>query len=141
MPVSPVVMVASAPTLLVLVGSASSCSLVTTVWRRTFCTSTTGAAPVTVIVSSSPPTRRSAETFAEKPAVRLMPSRMTVAKPVSVNVTLYTPGRSGVSTYRPSVSVTATRCCSMSAGLVAVTVTPGRTAPEVSRTVPAICAS
>src|SRR5882672_11117834 len=40
--------------------------------------------------------------------------------------------------YRPSPSVTAVRTFSMSAGLAASTVTPGRTPPEASRTTPAI---
>ena len=38
----------------------------------------------------------------------------------------------------PLASVTAVRTFSMSAGLAASTVTPGRTAPELSRTTPAI---
>src|ERR671923_211944 len=40
----------------------------------------------------------------------------------------------------PVASVTATRTFSMSAGLDASTVTPGRTAPDVSRTVPVMVA-
>src|SRR3977135_3638559 len=39
---------------------------------------------------------------------------------------------------RPSLSVTTLRTFSMSAGLEASTVTPGRTAPELSLTTPAI---
>ena len=44
--------------------------------------------------------------------------------------------------YRPSPSVTAARVFSMSTGLLASTVTPGSTAPLVSRTMPlkALCA-
>src|SRR4249919_3270172 len=38
--------------------------------------------------------------------------------------------------YRPSPSVTAVRAFSISTGLAASTVTPGRTAPEVSFTTP-----
>src|SRR6186713_230897 len=38
--------------------------------------------------------------------------------------------------YRPSPSVTTARVFSMSAGLAASTVTPGSTAPDVSRTTP-----
>src|SRR5213594_3446734 len=44
-------------------------------------------------------------------------------------------------TYRPAASVTAVRCCSINTGLVAVTVTPGNTAPVASFTIPAIPAS
>src|SRR5947207_13114796 len=40
--------------------------------------------------------------------------------------------------YRPSLSLTTLRTLSMSAGLEAATVTPGRTAPELSLTTPAI---
>ena len=59
----------------------------------TFCvlalwTSTTGVSPVTVIVSSSAPTRSSALTVATKVPVSSMPSRLTVENPGSVNVTV-----------------------------------------------------
>ena len=49
--------------------------------------STVGASPDTVIVSSTPPTRSSALTVAVNDAVSSMPSRFTVLKPGSVNVT------------------------------------------------------
>ena len=52
------------------------------------CTSTTGASPVTVIVSSSTPTRISAFTDAVKFASISIPSRRVVVKPGSVKVTL-----------------------------------------------------
>ena len=54
---------------------------------RTVCTSTTGASPVTVIVSSTEPTAICASTVAVNPAPMVMPSRTTVEKPGSVNVT------------------------------------------------------
>src|SRR6185436_5857696 len=54
------------------------------------------------------------------------------------NVTLYTPGRRSMILYCPWPSVTADRERSISAGLDASTVTPGSTAPEESRTTPAI---
>ena len=54
----------------------------------TFWMSTVGVSPVTVIVSWSEPTRRSAFTVAVKEAVSSTPSRLTVVNPVSVNVTL-----------------------------------------------------
>ena len=57
---------------------ASRSSLVTTVCRRTLATSTTGAAPVTVIVSAMLPTRSSPSTLAVNPADSRMPSRTTV---------------------------------------------------------------
>ena len=52
------------------------------------CTSTTGLSPVTVMVSSSPPTLSSAFSVATKSAGRTNPSRLTVPNPGSVNVTV-----------------------------------------------------
>ena len=69
-------------------GIALSTSRVTTFCCVTFCTSTTDAWPDTVIVSSSDPTFMSALTDAVNAPVSSMPSRLTVLKPVSVNVTL-----------------------------------------------------
>ena len=63
-------------------------SLVSTVCRCALCTSTIGDSPVTVMVSSSAPTRRSAFTVAMNDPVSSMPSRLTVLKPGSVNVTV-----------------------------------------------------
>ena len=71
----------------VLDGSVSSRSFDITVCLRTFWVSTSGVAPLTVIVSATAPTWRSAFTVAVKPAVSSMPSRLTVLKPVIVNVT------------------------------------------------------
>ena len=65
------------------VGSASTTSRVITTWRLTFCTSTIGDVPVTVIVSSTAPTRRSASTVAVKPVVSSIPSRRTELKPAA----------------------------------------------------------
>jgi hypothetical protein len=67
-----------------------------------------------------------------------IPSRTTVANPVRVNVTLYVPGRRSTIRYWPDSFVMAVRAFSMSAGLLASTVTPGNTAPLVSLTTPAI---
>ena len=64
----------------ILDGSAASRSLETTFCWRTFCVSTSGAAPLTVIVSSRAPTCMSALTVAVNPAVRLIPSRLNVLK-------------------------------------------------------------
>ena len=57
------------------------------VWRRTLCVSTMGVSPVTVIVSCSVPTFRSALIVAVNEPVSSMPSRLTLLKPVSENVT------------------------------------------------------
>ncbi len=69
------------------VGIASTVSLVNTVCRCTPCTSTIGASPVTVIVSSWAPTRISTLIVAVKSPAIVMPSRFTVLKPGSVKVT------------------------------------------------------
>ena len=87
-PVNPGVRVTRLLTCFVLMGSVESTSSVTSVCRRTFCTSTTGAAPVTVIVSSMPPTAMAESTFAVKPVVSSIPSRMIVLKPGSEKVTV-----------------------------------------------------
>ena len=73
-------------------GIASSTSWSITFWTLGFCTSTSGASPVTVIVSSSAATRRSALIVAVKNPVSSIPSRLIVLKPGSVNVTLYVAG-------------------------------------------------
>ena len=70
------------------VGSVSSRSRDRTCCVRTFCVSTTGLAPDTVMVSSSAPTRMSAFTVAVNPVVSSTPSRLTVLNPASVNVTV-----------------------------------------------------
>ncbi len=70
------------------VGSVSSTSRVRLFCVLTFCTSTIGLEPETVTVSSRPPTFSSASTGAVKPAVSVTPSRFTVAKPDSENVTV-----------------------------------------------------
>ena len=111
-------------------------SLLRTTSRRAFCTSTTGDSPVTVIVSSRPPTRISTGMVSVCEPVSSMPSRLTVLKPGSVNVSAYVPGRRSTMRYWPVPSVTAVRTFSMSAGLAASTVTPGSTPPDASRTVP-----
>jgi hypothetical protein len=63
-------------------------SLVITRCCTTFCRSTVGVAPVTVIVSSTVPTRISALTVAVNDAVSSIPSRLTELKPARVNVTV-----------------------------------------------------
>ena len=76
-----------------LVGISSSKSRERVVCCWTFEMSTTGDSPVTVIVSSSPPTLSSAFTVAVNDVVNSMPSRLNVLKPGKVKVTVYGPGR------------------------------------------------
>ncbi len=120
------------------VGSASSASFASCFRSELLCTSTTGDCPDTVIVSETAPTLRDALTGATNPAEISTPSRRTEVKPVSVKVTVYTPGRSCCTENWPALSLTAVRVFSISAGLAASTVTPGRTAPLLSFTTPAI---
>ena len=91
-PVIPGVSVMSVDKLRELVGSATSSSFEITFCCRTFAVSTSGVAPVTVIVSSRDPTSMAAFTVAVNPAGSSTPSRRTVLKPVNVNVTVYAPG-------------------------------------------------
>ena len=51
-------------------------------WLRALVTSTIGASPLTVIVSATPPTLRSAFTVATNLPDNSMPSRLTVVNPV-----------------------------------------------------------
>src|SRR4051812_1295001 len=123
-------------------GSASMTSDLMMVSFRAFCTSTTGVSPVTVIVSSRPPTFISAAIVSVWVPESSTLSRLTVLKPGNVNVSEYVPGRRSMMRYWPEPSVTADLVFSISAGLDASTVTPGRTAPDASLTVPvrAACA-
>ena len=120
------------------VGSASRISRSSTSCCTTLRMSTSGDSPVTVIDSSTPPTRSSAFTVAIMAPESEMPSRTTVEKPGMVKVTVYSPGRRSMMVNRPWPSVTTVRACSMSAGLDASTVTPGSTPPVVSVTRPAM---
>jgi hypothetical protein len=122
------------------VGTAAMTSLLTVCWTFAVCTSTTGVSPVTVMVSSSAPTLRSPFTVATKLPDSSMPSRFTVLKPASENVTEYVPGRRSTIRYWPVSSLTTERTFSMSTGLAASTVTPGSTPPEASLTTPVIAA-
>jgi len=63
-------------------------SLVSTAWRLAPCTSTTGVSPVTVIVSSTAPTRMSVLMVAVVEPVSSTPSRATLLNPVSVKRTV-----------------------------------------------------
>ncbi len=69
------------------VGSASITSREAVCFCTTFCVSTIGLAPDTVIVSSTEPTFRSALTVAVNADVNSMPSRFTALKPVRVKDT------------------------------------------------------
>ena len=62
-------------------------SLLSTRCSEADCTSTTGAWPETVMVSSTEPSFISASTVAVNDPVRSMPSRLNVLKPGSVKVT------------------------------------------------------
>src|SRR6476620_6368171 len=103
-------------------------------------TSTIGASPVTVMVSSTVPTRSSAFTAATNDPVSSMPSRRTLEKPVSEKFTVYVPGRKSTIRYCPDESVTAVRTFSIRTGLDASTTTPGSTAPDASLTTPVMVA-
>jgi hypothetical protein len=70
------------------VGSASRTSCVITTRCVMLCVSTIGDSPVTVSVSSSAPTLRSTLIVAVKSDVSSMPSRITVVKPGSSNLTV-----------------------------------------------------
>ena len=67
-----------------------------------------------------------------------MPARVMTLKPVSVNVTVYSPGRRSTILYWPFPSVMALLVLSIRAGLAASTVTPGSAPPVTSLTTPAI---
>ena len=70
------------------VGIASRVARSSTSARAFVRTSTTGAAPDTVTVSSSPPTESSPSIVIVKPAGRSSPSRTTVENPGSVKVSV-----------------------------------------------------
>jgi hypothetical protein len=50
-------------------------------WLRELVTSTTGASPLTVMVSATPPTRSSAFTGATKEPLNSIPSRLMLLNP------------------------------------------------------------
>ena len=79
------------------VGMASSTSRSSTSAWLIDCTSTTGASPETVTVSSRAPTDSTASTVAVKPPGSSWFSTRTVEKPGSVNVMVYVPGRRSTS--------------------------------------------
>src|SRR6185503_12450946 len=107
-------------------GSALMMSASSTCCRAVFCTSTIGDSPVTVIVSSTAPTRMSAFTSAVNDPVSSTPSRRTVLNPGSVMVTVYVPGRRFSTRYWPASSVTTERTFSHSAGRIADDAGDGR---------------
>ena len=69
-------------------GSTSIIWRVTTAWRRTCCTSTTGDSPVTVTVSSTAPTCSWALICTALSPISSTSSRITVLNPGKVNVTV-----------------------------------------------------
>src|SRR6185295_8895168 len=100
-----------------------------------------GDSPVTVTDSATLPTRISAPMVMTPAPASSTPSRTTVAKLGNVKLILYVPGGKSGMRYCPASSVTPVRTLVMSAGLDTSIVTPGSTAPDVSRTVPArLCA-
>ena len=116
-------------------GSDSSVLLSKLVWTRVAVVSIVGDSPTTVVTSSTLLTARVGLTVAVKPMPMRMSSRTTVRKPDISKVTLYVPaGRPG-KRYRPW-ALLVTVCAPSSAGLVAVTATPGTTAPLSSTTCP-----
>ncbi len=70
-----------------------------------------------------------------KPSEIWTPPRLTVLKPASSKVSSYTPGGTAGNRYEPFSFVTCV-CVPIIDGLVAVTVTPGSTAPLLSATRP-----
>ncbi len=116
-------------------GIDSSCASLKFCCTRVAEVSITGDAPVTVTVSCSVATFRSALTLAVKPSEIWMSLRLTVLKPASSNVSSYTPGGTAGKRYEPFSFVTCVWVPIID-GLVAVTVTPGNTAPLLSATRP-----
>ena len=95
----------------------------------------TGESPVTVTVSCSVASASSAFTLAVKPSETSTPSRLTVRKPASSNISSYTPGGTAGNRKDPFSLVTCV-CVPIIDGLAAVTVTPGSTAALLSATRP-----
>src|SRR5947207_2758092 len=95
-------------------------------------TSTSGEDPVTVTDSCTVPTPSAWSSVAVNPSVSRTFSRLTVWNPDNSNATAYIPGGNGLRRYSPFTSVTPATDGTCNAGPVAVTVTPGRTAPDVS---------
>src|SRR6185437_2450602 len=118
-------------------GRSRSVLLSSTASRFALTTLTTGVSPVTFTVSETLPTFMSALIVMTPAPVTATPSRLLVLNPLSVNVTVYVPGRRSTIWYWPVPSVIAERAFSSSAGLEASTVTPGRTAPDASLATPA----
>src|SRR4029453_12903618 len=112
-----------------------SCSSLKFCCTRVADVSITGDAPDTVTVSCTVASARSAFTVAVKPSEIWMPLRFTVLKPVRSKSTSYTPGGTAGNRYWPFSLVTCV-CAPIIDGLVAVTVTPGNTAPLLSATRP-----
>ena len=116
-------------------GSDWSCSSLKFCCTRVVDVSITGDSPVTVTVSCSDATASSTLSVAVNPSRISTPSFFRVLKPGISNVSVYVPGGMAGKRYCPSALVTAV-WTPIIAGLFAVTVTPGRTAPLVSETLP-----
>src|SRR6185503_2632617 len=119
----------------VAVGTPTSLSVVKSVPTFVLCMSTTGDAPVTVTDSCSDATCSWPSIVRIWPIARMMPGRLNVWNPESSNVSSYGPDGSDAIEYLPSPSVTVVRT-PINDGDLAVTVTPGSTAPCASVTLP-----
>ena len=97
--------------------------------------SMSGASPATRTVSSTVPTSSVNVCRTDCPAPSVIPSLVYVLKPASPMVTEYDPVDRAVSTNSPRSSVMVSRATPVPR-LVATTVAPGTTAPELSRTAP-----
>src|SRR6266511_2786888 len=123
-------------------GIVSRLCRVSTVCCSALVVSMMGDSPVTVTVSCRSPGLNVTLIVAVNDATSSIPSRRTGPKPESVNVTAYTPGRRSTILYWPFPSVPSVFVFSINAGLLASTVTPGRTPPVESFATPviALCA-
>ena len=113
----------------------------TTCFRVLVCTSTTGVSPVTVIVSERADPQVGVD-GGDAGSGQLDAVAHDGRKARKRERDLVGSRRQILTRYRPVASVTAVRVFSINTGLDASTVTPGKTAPDASRTVPARdCAS
>src|SRR5262245_7450434 len=112
----------------VAVGTPTSLSVVKSVPTLVFCMSTTGDAAETVTDSCRLATCICESTVRICPRPSFTPPRLNVANPDNSNVSSYSPEGNAAIEYAPSASDT-TDLTPISEGDLAVTVTPGSTAP------------
>src|SRR6185503_16559393 len=118
-------------------GSSASRSLSKLLATLVDCTSTTGVAPLTVMLSLSPPGLNSTFTVAMKPTPTRIPSRAIAPNPASSKASLWSPIGTLEKRKKPFWSVTET-LVPINDGPESVTVTPGSTDLVLSVTVPLI---